>query len=405
MPIGVWALTAAALAIGMAEFVIVGILPQIAKDTNVSLATAGLTVSIYALAVAVAAPLLTALTGRLDRKKLVLALMGLFMAANLVSALAPSFSILLFGRILSGIVQGVFYSIATVVAAQLVPKDKAGQAIATMFTGITLALISGVPAGAFIANAFGWRATFFAVTGIGLLSFVALIALLPADLERPVSASFAEQLSVVFKPRLTLLFAITCVGYGGSFVAFTYLSPILETFTGMTPNGIGTLLFFYGVAVAIGNLICARIADRTGAMPVLLGIYAIMAAALLALIPLSGNLWTVTPLVILWGIVAFGSVSILQLYAVRQAALIAPRAINATSSMNISAFNLGIALGAGGGGMVVNHLGLAMTGPVAGIVVLAGLLLALVSATIDRRHCARLRDGNGGECPDDLATA
>lgn len=147
MSIGVWALTAAALAIGMAEFVIVGILPQIAKDTDVSLAAAGLTVSIYALAVAFAAPLLTAMTGALDRKKLVQGFMILFMIPNRLSALAPTFNILLIGRILSGMVQGVFYSVATVVAAQLVPKEKAGQATATMFTGITLALISGVPLG------------------------------------------------------------------------------------------------------------------------------------------------------------------------------------------------------------------------------------------------------------------
>ncbi|MCA0946733.1 MFS transporter [Salipiger pacificus] len=403
MPIGVWALTAAALAIGMAEFVIVGILPQIARDTEVSLATAGLTVSIYALAVAVAAPLLTAVAGRFDRKKLVLGLMVLFVIANTLSALAPTFGTLLIGRILSGVVQGVFYSVATVVAAQLVPKEKAGQAIATMFTGITLSLISGVPVGTFIANYFGWRATFVAVTGIGVLSFLALAWLLPRNIERPAPSSFLEQMSVVLKPRLALLFAITLVGYGGSFVAFTYLSPILEQFTGMTPNGIGTLLFFYGVAVAIGNLICARIADRVGAMPVLLGIYAVMTLALLLLIPFAGNLMTVVPLVIIWGIVAFGSVSILQLYAVNQASLIAPRLVNATSSMNISAFNLGIALGAGGGGWVVDHLGLGMTGPVAGIVVLAGLVLALVSARVDRRYCAALRAGNGGTCPDEVA--
>jgi len=405
MPIGVWALTAAALAIGMAEFVIVGILPQIASDTQVSLATAGLTVSIYALAVAVAAPLLTAVTGHFDRKKLVLALMVLFMVANTLSALAPDFSTLLAGRVLSGVVQGVFYSIATVIAANLVPRDKAGQAIATMFTGITLALISGVPLGTFLANAFGWRATFVAVTGIGLLSFFALMRYLPNDIERPAPASVVEQLAVVFKPRLALLFAITCVGYGGSFVAFTYLSPILESFTGMTPNGIGTLLIFYGIAVAIGNLVCARVADKVGAMPVLLGIYGVMALVLLLLIPMSGSLWTMVPLVMVWGIVAFGSVSILQLYAVGQASLLAPRAVNATSSMNISAFNLGIALGAGGGGLVVDHLGLGLTGPVAGVVVLVGFALALVSATLDRRHCARLRARHGGECPEELAAA
>ncbi|MCS0505188.1 MFS transporter [Ancylobacter mangrovi] len=403
MPIGVWALTATALAIGMAEFVIVGILPQIARDTQVSLATAGLTVSIYALAVAIAAPLLTAVTGRFERKRLVLALMVLFVIANTLSALAPTFSLLLIGRILSGVVQGVFYSIATVIAAQLVPKEKAGQAIATMFTGITLALISGVPLGAFIAEAFGWRTSFVAVTAIGLLSLAALAWLLPGTIERPAPSSFAEQMSVVFKPRLALLFAITLVGYGGSFVAFTYFSPILETFTGMTPNGIGVMLFFYGVAVAIGNLVCARIADRVGAMPVLLGIYAVMALALLLLMPLASNVWTVTPLVMAWGIVAFASVSILQLYAVQQAALIAPRAVNATSSMNISAFNFGIALGAGGGGLVVDHLGLAMTGPVAGVVVIFGLILAVISAGIDRRHCATIRRENGGLCPDEAA--
>ncbi len=192
MPIALYALAAAAFAIGMAEFVVVGILPAIATDMNVDIPTAGQLVSLYALGVAVAAPLLTALTGRMDRRVLSVGLMVIFVAANLIAWLADSYTMLLVGRVLAGAVQGVFYSMATVLATNLVKKEKSGQAIGIVFMGLTVALVSGVPLGTFLTEIFNWRAAFLFICALGLASAVAQWILLPKKIERPEPASLGK---------------------------------------------------------------------------------------------------------------------------------------------------------------------------------------------------------------------
>lgn len=401
IPLGLLALAMAALAIGMAEFIVVGILPTIAHDMRVDLPTAGLIVSLYALAVAVAAPILTVLTGRFDRRRLAAGLMALFVIGNLVAFFAQDFTTLLISRVLAGVVQGVFYSMATVVAANLVPKERAGEAIAIMFSGLTIALVSGVPLGAFISEAFGWRSAFLMVSGVGALAALVIWYFLPKNIARPEPARVRDQLKVVLVPRLVLVFVITCIGYGGAFIAFTFLSEILQRVTGFSQNEVGAVLVLYGIAVTVGNMWCAKLADRKGAVPTLFGILATLTAVLALLNLVAPHPYAMVPVVMVWGAVAFGSIPVLQLYIVQQAKRLAPASLDASSSMNISAFNAGIAMGAWLGGIVVAQSGVMATGPAAAAVVAVSVVLVLVSGWLDRRDCAAERARFGGRCADE----
>ncbi|MBP8151609.1 MAG: MFS transporter, partial [Xylophilus sp.] len=232
MPIALLALTISAFAIGTTEFVIVGLLPTMAADLGVSLTSAGLLVSLYALGVAIGAPVLTALTGKLPRKTLLLALMALFTVGNLVAWQAPSYEALVVARILTGLAHGVFFSIGSTIATGLVPREKAASAIAIMFTGLTVALVTGVPLGTFIGQNYGWRATFLAVSGLGLIAFIGSALFVPRTITHTASASLKVQASVLLQPRLLLVYAMTAVGYGGSFIAFTFLAPLLQQVSG-----------------------------------------------------------------------------------------------------------------------------------------------------------------------------
>lgn len=385
MPIALYALAAASFAIGMAEFVVVGILPAIASDMGVDIPTAGQLVSLYALGVALAAPLLTAATGKFERRNLSLILMIAFVAANLIAWLASSYSMLLVGRVLAGMVQGVFYSMATVLAASLVSKEKSGQAIALVFMGLTVALVSGVPMGTFISDLFGWRATFLFISILGLMSAIAQWMFLPKKIERPAPAKLHQQLSVILVPRMMLVFIITLLSYGGAFIAFTYLSEILQKVTGFSVSTVSAVLILYGLAVTLGNIYCAKYAGTKGPIKAMVVMFAILTVVLALIEPVASNPFLMVPLIMVWGAMAFGSIPVLQLYVVQQAEKHAPRSIDAASGMNISAFNAGIALGAWLGGIVVANYGLLATGGAAAIVVAFSILLVVLSGYLDKK--------------------
>src|SRR5690606_250358 len=262
MPIALLALTISAFAIGTTEFVIVGLLPTIAADLAVSLPSAGLLVSLYALGVAVGAPVLTALTGKVPRKALMLGLMALFTLGNLVAWQAPGYESLIVARILTGLAHGVFFSIGSTIAASLVPKEKAASAIAIMFTGLTVALVTGVPLGTFIGQQFGWRTTFLAVSALGVIAFLGSLLFVPKNVVHSKPATLRQQIRVFAQPRLLLVYAMTAVGYGGSFIAFTFLAPMLEQSTGFSIHAVGGVMRAYGVSVAIGNLWGGKLADQ-----------------------------------------------------------------------------------------------------------------------------------------------
>jgi len=385
IPLALLALTLGAYAIGTTEFVIVGLIPTIAADLGVSLPSAGLLVSLYALGVAVGAPVLTALTGRVPRKTLLVALMVLFTLGNVIAWMAPSYGSLIVARVLTGLAHGVFFSIGSIIATSVVPKEKAASAIAIMFTGLTVALVTGVPLGTFIGQHLGWRATFLAVAALGMVALIGSLLFVPRNLQRSEPATFGQQLSVLAQPRLLLVYAITALGYGGTFLSFTYLASILQDVTGFSPNAVSGVLLVYGVSVAIGNLWGGRLADRRGPIPALKLIFGLLALVLFALTFTAHNTWLVLLTVLALGAVAFGNVPGLQVYVVKQAQRFAPQAADVASGLNIAAFNVGIAMGASLGGLVVDHMGLMHTPWLGALVVLGALGLTVLSGRLDRR--------------------
>ncbi|SHM26294.1 Predicted arabinose efflux permease, MFS family [Duganella sacchari] len=384
MPIALLALTISAFAIGTTEFVIVGLLPTIAADLGVNLPSAGLLVSLYALGVAVGAPVLTALTGKVPRKLLLVSLMVLFTLGNLLAWKAPGYTSLVIARILTGLAHGVFFSIGSTIATSLVPKEKAASAIAIMFTGLTVALVTGVPLGTFIGQHFGWRETFLAVAALGVLAIAGSAIFVPSTVQHNQPASLMQQVRVLAEPRLLLVYAITAVGYGGSFIAFTFLAPILTQISGFSANAVSLVMLVYGVSVAVGNLWGGKLADQRGPIGALKIIFLGLATVLLALSFTAPSKPLVLATVLVWGAVAFGNVAGLQVYVVQQAEHFTPRAVDVASGLNIAAFNLGIAGGAWGGGLIVEHLGLIHTGWIGALVVLGALGLTALSGRLDR---------------------
>lgn len=385
MPIALLALTLSAFAIGTTEFVIVGLLPTVAADLSISIPSAGLLVSLYALGVAIGAPVLTALTGKLPRKALLLALMALFTASNLLAWQAPRYETLVAARILTGLAHGVFFSIGSTIATGLVPREKAASAIAIMFTGLTVALVTGVPLGTFIGQHFGWRETFLAVSVLGVVAFIGSAVFVPRHIAHTPPASLAQQAQVLVEPRLLLVYAKTAIGYGGTFIPFTFLASILTDISGFSAAAVGWVMLVYGVSVAVGNLWGGKLADRLGPIPALRIIFALLAAVLLVLQFTAPHPWLAVGTVLLWGAVAFGNVPGLQVYVVKQAERFTPQAVDVASGLNIAAFNLGIAGAAWAGGLIVTHLGLQHTPWIGALVVLVSLALTHWSGLLDRR--------------------
>lgn len=385
MPLALLALTLAAFAIGTTEFVIVGLIPTIASDLSVTLPSAGLLVSLYALSVAIGAPLLTALTGRVPRKLLLVGLMALFTAGNLVAWQAPGYESLIVARILTGLAHGVFFSVGSIIATHLVSKDRAASAIATMFGGMTVAFVTGIPLGTFIGQHFGWRTTFLVVSAFGLVALLGALLCVPKNVRHTPPAPLLRQARVLLQPRLLLVYAMTAVGYGGSLIAFTFLAPILQDVAGLAPNRVGLVLLAYGVSVAIGNIWGGRLADRKGPVSALKTIFLLLAAVLLVLTFTAPHPALVVLTVLAWGAVAFGNVPGLQVYVVQQAERVAPDALDVAAGFNIAAFNLGVAGGSWGGAQVVSHLGLGHTPWIAALVTLGAFALTVLSGHLDRR--------------------
>ncbi|MBU2892150.1 MFS transporter [Colwellia sp. D2M02] len=385
MPLALIALALSAFAIGTTEFVIVGLLPTMAQDLNVSIPSAGLLVSLYALGVAIGAPVLTALTSRWNRKHVLLSVMGLFVIGNLVAWQAPSFEALIIARILTGLAHGVFFSIGSTIATGLVPKEKGASAIAIMFTGLTVALVTGVPLGTYIGQVFGWEATFLTVSILGLLAMIGSAILVPNNLKQAKPTKITAQLKVLTHPRLLLVYAITAIGYGGTFIAFTYLTPILNEVSGFDSSSVALILLVYGVSVAVGNIWGGKMADNYGPIKALTIIFAGLAGILFMLSFTAYNPITAVVTILVWGAFAFGNVPGLQVYVVKLAETHTPDAVDVASGLNIAAFNVGIAIGAWGGGNIVAEHGLMNTPWVGAIVVLVALVLTRYSGMLDRK--------------------
>ncbi|MGF6775732.1 MFS transporter [Paraburkholderia sp. GAS334] len=378
MPIPLLALAISAFAIGTTEFVIMGLLPQVAQDLAVSLPSAGLLVSGYALGVAVGAPLLAVVTSRMPRKLALQLLMGVFIVGNVLCAVAGNYTMLMIARVVTSFAHGSFFGIGAVVAASLVPQEKRASAIALMFTGLTLANVLGVPFGTFVGQEFGWRVAFWIVAAFGVLSLAGVAALVPNRHDSG-PTGLGHEVRVLKDPQVWIALMMTVLGFGGVFVVFTYIAPILEQVSGFTPRGVTLILVIFGVGLTIGNTIGGKLADRA-LMPSLTGILVALAVVMAIFAKTSHSQIAAAVTVFVWGIAAFATVPPLQMRVVEKATA----APNLASTLNIGAFNVGNAGGAWLGGLAIGH-GYALDvlpWVAAGVTVLA-LLLTFVAARMD----------------------
>lgn len=378
------ALALSAFAIGTTEFISVGLLPMIAEDLNISVATAGLTVSLYAIGVMIGAPVLTSLTSNMSRKSLLLWIMVVFIIGNTIAATAATVGVLLAARVVSALAHGIFMAIGATIAADLVPPNKRASAIAIMFTGLTVATVTGVPFGTFLGQLFGWRFAFVAIVIIGIIAFIGNSILVPSDLQKAARTTFRDQLKLVTNGRLLLVFIITALGYGGTFVVFTYLSPLLQEVTGFKAGTVTLILLVYGLAIAIGNTVGGKLANRN---PINALFYMFLIQAIILMVLTFTAPFKVAGLItiILMGLFAFMNVPGLQVYAVMLAERFVPSAVDVASAINIAAFNAGIAIGAYLGGVVADSFGLIHTAWVGALMVFGAVALAGISRALEHK--------------------
>ncbi|NGQ94861.1 MFS transporter [Brevibacillus sp. SYP-B805] len=382
------ALAVSAFAIGTTEFISVGLLGLISQDLKVPVTTAGLTVSLYALGVTFGAPVLTSLTSGMSRKSLLLWIMIVFIIGNSIAAGATSIAVLLAARVISALSHGVFMSIGSTIAANVVPDHRRASAISFMFTGLTVAIVTGVPLGTFLGQQWGWRASFLAIATVGIIAFIANSILVPSDLRQGTRATFRDQYKLLTNGRLLLLFLITALGYGGTFVVFTYLSPLLQEITGFQAKTVAAILLVYGVAIAIGNVIGGKVANRN---PIAALFYMFIVQAMVLFLLTFTAPWKAAALVtiFLMGLLAFMNVPGLQLYVVMLAERFVPGAIDVASAINIAAFNAGIALGSYLGGVITDSIGLIHTAWAGALMVLGAVILTGWSMALERRDQKR----------------
>ncbi|MFF3608920.1 MFS transporter [Streptomyces sp. NPDC002463] len=380
MPLALLALAVGAFGIGTTEFVIMGLLPDIAAEYGVTIPTAGLLVTGYALGVVIGAPLLTVLGNKVSRKRMLMLLMGLFVLGNLLSAVAPNFGLMLTGRIVASLAHGSFFGIGSVVAAELVAPDKKAGAIATMFTGLTVANIVGVPLGTFIGQTVGWRITFAIVSALGVVGLLGIAKLVPA-MPRPEGTRLRGELSAFRNPQVLLAMAMTVLGFGGVFAAITYIAPMMTEVAGYSEGAVTWLLVLFGVGMFLGNLLGGRFADRA-LMPMLYAALGGLAVVLALFTVAAHNKILAAIAILLVGALGFATVPPLQKRVLDQA----HGAPTLASAVNIGAFNLGNALAAWLGGLVI-AAGLGYTAPnwVGAVLAAAALGLAFWSATLERR--------------------
>ncbi|MDC0771381.1 MFS transporter [Streptomyces sp. HD] len=377
---GLFALALGGFGIGLTEFLIAGLLPQVASSFAVSEAAAGRLISGYALSVAVGAIVLTAATARLPRKGVLVGLVALFVIGNLLSAVAPSYAVMLLGRVVAALCHGSFFGIGSLVARSLVAPERKSRAVAVMFAGLTVANVLGVPFGALVGERWGWRAAFWAVTAIGVLALAGIVALIPGRAGRQGSAPLTgpsdpvppsglrEQIRAFRSGQVWLTLAATALGYGGMFGAFSYLAYTFTEVGGFSSGDVAWLLMVYGVGLVVGNLIGGRAADRDRDRALVLSLLG-LTVTLVVFGLLAGSAFASVVLVFLTGLFGFAGVPglITRVTDFAQGAALA-------ASANVSASNVGNALGAWLGGLAITA-GLGYTAP---LYVGAGTVLAAV---------------------------
>lgn len=391
MPVALYALTAGAFGIGVTEFVIMGLLLEVSRELNVTIAAAGLLISGYALGVTIGAPVLTALTARWPRKHVLVGLMVIFVIGNAACALAPTYGWLMAARVLTALTHGTFFGVGAVVATELVSENKRASAISIMFTGLTVATVLGVPFGTWLGQHYGWRATFWAVTLVGLVALVVLAALVPQDRTKPEASDWRADLRAIARRPVLLGLLTTVLGYAGVFAVFTYIAPLLTEVSGFADSAVSPILLVFGGGLVAGNLLGGRLADRNLTRAILGTLAALTVALGLMTFALDSRIAAVV-FVALLGATGFATVAPLQMWVLSKAE---GAGQSLASSFNIGAFNLGNAIGAWAGGMVIDHgPGLAMVPLVAALFPVIAIATALIAVRASRQMAPAAAHGS-----------
>ena len=374
------ALAVAAFGIGTTEFIIMGLLPDLANDFHVSIPRAGALVSGYALSVTIGSPLLVLALARVDRKRALVVLVVMFTFGNAACALAPSFALLMIARVLTALAHGSFFGIGSVVAANVVPREQRARAVSIMFSGLTLANVLGVPAGTALGQAFGWRAAFVAIVPIGVIAALGILRLVPHQTAEPVHVM--HELRSVFRKEVQLVLALSTLSSVAMFCVLTYITPILETVTHVSPRGVTGVLVLFGVAITVGNLLGGRIGDWKQLPSVMVG-FVLLTALFIALPFAEPHLVPCLVAIAVWGVMHFAVGAPLQTRVVDQA----KGAQNLASTLNQGAFNFGNALGASLGAVVLTRgLGYRNLSFASAVVTMIAFCVALIALRIESRQ-------------------
>lgn len=366
-------------ALGMTEYVIMGLLTNVAADLNTSIASAGQLITGYALGVAIGGPIVTLLTLRMKRKELLIALLVIFIAGNMMAALAQNYPLLMIARIITSLAHGTFFGVGAVIAAGLVSPDKRAGAISIMYTGLTLATVMGVPIGTFIGQRFGWHSTFWVVAILGIAAFAGIIAFVPR-IPYDSNISAFKELRFLMNSQVLLAFTMTVFGFGGVFTAFTYIAPMLEEITGFGEHNVSYILVLFGIGVTLGNIIGGKLADWKLMGTLFIGLGLLIATLILFYFSIENKTAAVIA-IFLWGTASFIIVPALQIRIMNMA----KNAQTMASTINQSAFNLGNAGGAIAGGLAIDRVGLAQLPLIAALVTVLGLALTLFSYFSEKR--------------------
>ncbi|CAH1194214.1 Inner membrane transport protein YdhP [Paenibacillus auburnensis] len=377
-PLSLLCLTLGAFAIGMTEFIIMGLLPNVAHDLGVSIPQAGQLITSYALGVAIGAPVLTIFTHKLPQKKLLIILMCIFIFGNAISVIAPTYVLLIIARVLTAFAHGTFLGVGTIIAARLVKPEKRAGAVSVVLAGLTVANIIGVPFGTFIGQQLGWRASFGAITLLGIVSLFGIIRFIPVIVQQE-TANLREQVRGLVNPQVLLILLTGALGCGSLFSLFTYITPMLENISGFAEHQVTWILVLFGVGVTLGNIVGGRLADWK-LMPSLMVNFAVL-ALIIAMLTLTLHHPVLTIInIFLWGIAAFGIMPGIQLRIMN----LAHKAPLLATTSSHSALNLGNAAGAYLGGLAITSFGLSSIpwlSAVLAVLALAGAWLSYASTS------------------------
>ncbi|AYX89094.1 MFS transporter [Staphylococcus cohnii] len=379
-PIAIWMLAIGAFAIGMTEFVIMGLLPNIARDFDVSVSQAGQLITGYALGVAIGGPIIVMLTIKWNRKYLLLALMAIFIIGNFAASFSPNYGFMMTSRIITSLAHGSFFGIGSILAASMVKPEKRASAMALMFMGLSMSNILGVPFGTLIGQNFGWPMTFIIISIIGALALIGIIIFVPMKKET-VKSSVLNELKILKEKRLWLTLAVTLFGFSSVFAYFTYISTVLIDVSHVQENLISYLLIIFGIGVTLGNVVGGKLADwnLNKALKMIFSVFTLY-FILLYFVQMNGLLMVAG--IFFFGLIGFSMSPSLQY----KSTLISQDAPTLASTLNQSAFNLGNALGAFIGGVVVTNLPVASLSLIAPILTLIGLIFLFINIAVEKKE-------------------